>query len=124
MIMNLRTLVLSSGIVGFLLATVGGVLAGGEMALGIVVTTVVMLANLWGWSVVVGNAIGSAVQGRSPVMAVGLYGLKCGLLGGSLLILLNLFSAMSVILGSSVVFGAVSAWAARRVWASATVGDA
>ena len=46
MIMNLRTLVLSSGIVGFLLAIVGGVLAGGEMALGIVVTTVVMLANL------------------------------------------------------------------------------
>jgi hypothetical protein len=124
MMMNLRTLVLTSGIVGFALAAVGGIIAGGEMALGIAVTTVVMLANLWGWSQVVGNAIGSAVEGRKPVMALGLYGLKCGLLGGSLLILLNIFSAMSVILGSSVVVGAVSTWAARRVLTSATLGDA
>ena len=124
MTMNLRTLVVSSGLFGLLLAAVGGAIGGLELAVGIVVTTALMLLNLWGWSVVVGRAIGAAVQGQRSTLALGLYGVKGGGLFVSLWVLLKIFPVMSVILGSSVVFGALSVWATRQVLMATSVGDA
>jgi hypothetical protein len=122
--MNLRTLVLISGLLGLLLSIGGSVLSGKSMAMGIAITTLVMLVNLWGWSLVVGRAIGSAVKGERSGLALGFYGLKVGGLFASLWVLLSLFPVISVILGSSVVFGAVSVWAAHQVLISSRVGDA
>ena len=124
MTMNIRTLALSSGVFGLLLATFGGVWGGLDLAVGILVTTALMLVNLWGWSQVVGRAIDAAVKGQRSVMALGLYGVKGAGLFVSLWILLKLFPVMSVILGSSVVFGALSVWASHQVLTSSRVGDA
>ena len=124
MTMNLRTLVLSSGRFGLLLAAIGGVFHSVDMAAGIAATTALMLLNLWGWSLVVGQAIGAAVSGQRSVLAMGIYGVKGAGLFLSLWILLKWFPVMSVILGSSVVVGALSVWATHQVLTSARVGDA
>ncbi len=124
MTMNLRTLVLSSGRFGLMLAILGGVFHSVDMAAGIAATTALMLVNLWGWSLVVGQAIGAAVSGRRSVLAVGIYGAKGAALFGSLWVLLKWFPVMSVILGSSVVVGALSVWATRQILTAASVGDA
>ncbi len=94
------------------------------MALGVFVTAVVMMANLWGWSLIVGAAIRATIEGSRPLWAMGGYGLKVGVLGLSVLALLSVFPVVSVILGSSVVVAAVSAWALRGLFGVAKVGDA
>ena len=104
-------------------AVVGGFFGGIEFSLGILVTTGVMMLNLWGWSKVVGSAIGAAVQGNKPVLALGFYGAKCGLMGGSLWFLLGIFPVLSVILGSSVVFTAVGVWGLRTMFGDQPIGD-
>ena len=95
-----------------------------DMAAGIAATTALMLLNLWGWSLVVGHAIGAAVDGQRSVLAIGIYGVKGAGLFLSLWVLLKWFPVMSVILGSSVVVGALSVWATRQVLTSVSVGDA
>ena len=124
MTMSLRALVQTSALTGVVLTAVGGLLGGAELATGIFVTGLVMVANLWGWSIVVGSAIGAARSARRPGLAVALYGLKVGALGVSLLVLLSYFSVISVILGSSVVLGSVSLWAVRGAFHMAKAGDA
>ena len=121
--MNPRTLVLHSGRYGVFLALLGGAFGGIEFAIGILVTSGVMMLNIWGWSKVVGNAIGTTIAGKRPFLALGLYAAKCGLLGGSIWFLLGQFSALAVVLGSSVVLIAVSTWGLRMMIRDHAIGE-
>ena len=124
MTMTFRNLALSSALGGLLLTVVGGLLSGPEMGLGIFSTAVVMLINLWAWSVVVDWALRAGQVRRKPYLAMGAYGFKAGILGLSLVALLKIFPVVSVVLGSSVVLCAVSVWALHSLFFRAKAGDA
>lgn len=104
---TLRSTGISAAVL-LLVATVGAVWVGGsEAGGGVAATGGLILVNFALWQRVGHALFAAALSGRSPVLAVVLWGLKLALLLGGMLFLLATFSPWSVALGASVLVASI-----------------
>jgi len=109
--MTPKTLIVSAGVLAAALVVVGGLLGGVQFAAGLATCGGLMLLNLVAWVVVGRRFVTAVLTGRAPVLGTVLFVGKLTVLLVGVVVAAASFPPLSVLLGCSVVVGAILAWA-------------
>ena len=123
MIVTPRTLSLLSVVLMGALVAVGVVVGGPAMGGGVAASAGLMIVNLLGWVVLGRRIVRATAAGTSATLPALLHAAKFGLVVGALWFLCRVYPASAVLLGSSVVVGAVLLLAALGLGRGLQLGE-